>query len=1553
MSGLGKAQSLINHTTASGSPNITTSAMSCTGATAIWMASSSGSGAVASDSSGNTWSVVGSPGGGQLVVWVAYSANVSASQTFTLTGVTGLGSQQMLVQCWGGGSFSADVTSTYASASSGSSLQPGSITPTVNGDLILAFLQNVSGSCVSVAIDSGFTILDIAGAACLVDANLTQSTAAAINPTWSGIGIFSIPNAAAVQTAAKFNSSAAPTVYVRASGPAAALVCGATNATPIVLSTCAAHGFSASCGGGSTCYAAVEGVATGLGVSPANGIREAHYVDATHLSLYDLTNTAIAGTGPYISTTYLTGIPASLNGPAGAWISQLTALTTAFEPIGFLDGSSGSLMRRLALGPANGLTTIVVSGGSGSSCASVACTVTVTTSYDPTAGTFPLAPGQHFSVNGTGTTLDTCGDGSSSTGVQASYTVASASSSGWVSNTFTCAGLTTGDKTNVNLACGPAATPNGTIGGTQSCTRLSLLAYKGNAWWSGGLTTIADCHTIWDGGTHNPGSGFAYTCAPAAIRFMVNPTDATALAQVVYALKNIERTGGVSFNINEQAGVSISNNDLTLYDYEAISLLYNAGSTYLASADLATFRNKIYNDLDDPSVSACSKALVDESDPTTHTWALSSGTLAAGSDSTHAQLPVTDPHYSTTNYYQNAVIGLKNNSSNVYSDYTYRQITSQSNTGLLTITPSWTTPGNDNLVSGTYTSGLTATGITGQTCGIQIGGNAEASVALTGLNTIAGGTALKVLAAGSGLTTGSSSQVNDTRIATAVCTGTPVVAIVAGTPYTIYDTVTINSTTSGGTATITFTKTASLSGSINVGDGIMGYNGWGNNFTLVPNESMVTAVGTNTLTVTNGSGVSASATPSMAWRMPKWTAGDCGSVWAMKHIGFPSYGVSPIVYPFYGGAVLTGTFIPEGGNMGGNGNATGEMALDLAIAAEDARAIRDLAKIQSYSFDWEWRHYMDYSGGWQHSGPGYSIDGVSSEVHLQTWVLGNSVPTYPTVDPTGPWMQEWSLQKMLEFLPYKSSGTAFTMGWGAASSYDFGAFGVLTAGITFDGAFAYAPLSTNAGYFRNWLENINSSSRWGVNGVQSSRTSQALLHNWPGTPSVAFTGMPLQRLFNTSSSARCISLTGWPCNQIRGDALISRSGWTHDYDSIAFFDFRTFAGDYDQPQGSVRFQKGGPLLAPDAQFSGGLAQNDNTAILADGYQFAGTTPTFDLFLNFPNTSTTRNIFISHAGGANGQYGDPSNRYAGSCYDMAPAYNSAGLGITINYAEICADHFKVPGHDEFVIEGDIPKVGSTTQVAKHLHYSQNGQNIANGIPMTTGTTTCVDASISPVSCVAALDANRIIKSVEDGSGTSPVQSYGLMSYISSPVSIKLNWDCPNTGGNAPQCTPSSKYSGGNGYSDRITIQAGSTIGGNVAPGEYPWCVVHKIMQTLTDTTFVPFAVNPDANWVGCGATGATSTAISLFARGNSTHGTITNFTQVFSGPGDWLVSGLLPGTYTVTVASVPVTGSPFAVVSGDNSIFFSTSGGGAFALSQNGGVGGVFLGGQVTFTGLAH
>ena len=1380
----------------------------------------------------------------------------------------------------------------------------------------------------------------------------------------------------------------------------------------------------------------------GTGVTVGNGIHECHYVDSTHLSLYDLTNTAITETGAFFSGTanlaWTTG--------SGGWVSQLTPYTLGSEPLGYFDGPTGSLMRRLSLGPQNGMATsagLVISGGSGGSCTSTPCTITVTTTYNPIAGqgNFGVAAGNRFSVTGTGTSLDTCGDGTESSGAQSPYTMASVSSSGWLSNSFTCSGLTTGDKTSVNMTCGPAATPNDTIGGTQSCTRVSQMATTANPWWTGmklaqtsvnnADLTSANYKTFWDGGNAQPGNQIMSGYAMGAIRFLVDPTSTFYLGQIIYALNHVERLDGVSFNVVESADIAVSNFVQNNNDFAGLAILYAAAVPYWTGSEKTTFLDKLYNDLDDPTYahysggsSQCTKEVasagaagVDLSNPVNHNWVLATGLAQAGTnDATHITLA------SSAHCVVGSVIQLSNGYG--YNSDSYGLVTSCSG-ATATLSAGWfngqggagTAPGLNSIVSLTYQGGLSNTGgTTGQACWLGNGGYQGGSflsyVTLTGPGTLpASGTALPIgngsIAYGSAptslypITTGSSP---------ATCTGTASVTATLGTAYTVFDTFKLGSTSQGTPTTATFTTTnfsTTGAGTISTGDAIIGSNGWANsqnNDSLSVLESYVCAIGpgsssacgsTNCGTLTasqlcvipnTGLSSSLTSTAAQAWRVPQWAPYDCGFIWLYKHGSALAVGAVAAVYPPAGGLqipVRSNTIFPEGGNLG-----SGDIALfgtmDLAAANDDSRAIRDLSRSQSFSFDYNTRHWMDYSGGYLHDGAGYSTEDRSF-TNLNLWgvsqSLAQSSPAYPTMDLTGPWAHSVSIQTIFSNYPdnYNESPGSyypFLLNWGGTgSTFAYSPFSEVSIGLPFDSTFIREPQSDNAGYLRNWIEHIGV---WGgAGGTQTYTYAPLFLFTDPRVADVSYSSQPSQYAFIGSSSAACASTTGWPCYQSRGDMVISRGPWLSGGSpnlaaTLLHAEFQTYTSGYDTPcPGSTRLYKAGFLLNPDAH-TGGTVQSD-CSIGGDAIQLGG--PQSNQFNEFleggvavQNTNPEGKITISYWGGqANSgsfstQYGDSQGRYAYVSGNVLPAYNLTGLALTGSgqYANRSLFHSKPASGDEFVFQVDDINIntGNPTKVSTHLQYAQTGQQLLypTGASQPTGKTFCVNSSYAQVAC-STLNTNRLIEEVEDGgeySGNPPARDYGLMTWFTSPGTITLNWDTPGayTTGNQPQASPSNTYTDGSvsglGYSNRVTVAAGSSVGGSVS-GESTWLIVHKVMQNLTDTTFTRTAFNPSSAWTGAQACGATSCSVYMQALGNALQSTFPGITTTHSLPAQYLIAGLAPGNYTLTVGGTQVFSG--AVPTGDTTIFATAAAGGAVVLSAGTGPGvATAIGGTVKVSG---
>lgn len=139
-----------------------------------------------------------------------------------------------------------------------------------------------------------------------------------------------------------------------------------------------------------------------------------------------------------------------------------------------------------------------------------------------------------------------------------------------------------------------------------------------------------------------------------------------------------------------------------------------------------------------------------------------------------------------------------------------------------------------------------------------------------------------------------------------------------------------------------------------------------------------------------------------------------------------------------------------------------------------------------------------------------------------------------------------------------------------------------------------------------------------------------------------------------------------------------------------------------------------------------------------------------------------------------------------------------------------------------------------------------------------------------------------------------------------------------------------YPGGAGYTHRFTVAGGTSVG--TAVPKFTSVTIHKVMSSLSDTTFSTTDLNPDANWTGVQGMGANSTGVVLFARNGVTQSTLTPFTVSYTGVADWAIAGLTPGTYAVTIGGTPVSGSPFTVAAGDGTLEFSSSTAGEVVLS---------------------
>lgn len=178
----------------------TSAAVDTTGATLlIAVASTFVNPTTVSDSKGNSWTALTLRGTGSAVqLFYAVNPTVGTGHTFTDGGFN------FGTVCYA--AFSGvDAVSPYDTDTGGhaaGNVQPGSITPAANNELLVAGLCWYPSNTVS--IDSGFSITDqrdYTGNMGSALAYLVQGAAAAVNPTWSASSSFT--DAAAAMAAFK------------------------------------------------------------------------------------------------------------------------------------------------------------------------------------------------------------------------------------------------------------------------------------------------------------------------------------------------------------------------------------------------------------------------------------------------------------------------------------------------------------------------------------------------------------------------------------------------------------------------------------------------------------------------------------------------------------------------------------------------------------------------------------------------------------------------------------------------------------------------------------------------------------------------------------------------------------------------------------------------------------------------------------------------------------------------------------------------------------------------------------------------------------------------------------------------------------------------------------------------------------------------------------------------------------------------------------------------------------------------------------------------------
>jgi len=747
-----------------------------------------------------------------------------------------------------------------------------------------------------------------------------------------------------------------------------------------------------------------------------------------------------------------------------------------------------------------------------------------------------------------------------------------------------------------------------------------------------------------------------------------------------------------------------------------------------------------------------------------------------------------------------------------------------------------------------------------------------------------------------------------------------------GTAYIVYATISISSTAGGGTAVVTGYGTTFVSDGVSAGDAVFG--GALQNVVELA-ESFVTSVTSNTsLAVINSEYPNTTAAPQIYRYIPHFDAAtSCGMFWMDEHwMGYP--GAQPLLYPPRGGDLT----LTNDGPIAGSNNATkygAQWTILGLVSANDPRAVRKLARSESYGFDWSIAHYMNYTTGIVHSGAYYSFVNVLPASEAFAAALNLSVPTFPSLDVTNSsgWMQTPSLYKMFSVLPdfRFDPGYGIRTGWPSRFGSEDSVVSIdyaLGGQWVNDGALLWAPTSNNAKWLRNWLATSQSKSLWSFWGTSAGPAAWDLIQNDPRIVSSDFTVQPHQYLFQSTSAATCATLTGWTCPaNFRADVVISRTGWSRYNDTATagpsatylYYGSRVFAGDHDAPQnGTMLVYKVGELLATDFNPPNDEYASNGSDQTAMGFmlQLGGSSRTLNI--NPSGTLGGYSPIIRWASANHGSwpsaYGDQNSNYAYACSDLSGVYTVAS-----NYIQRCIAHLKQSGSDEFVLQWDTASLTSAISggIATHIHYSQI-PGAATAYPP--GTTAFTSGTFS-----GGVYSGGVVE-LESGTADTygdPTPNFGLATRFLSPGTISITGDGNTYSGNSGACN-------GSGCSYRVSVCAGSSCGS--AASTFESLVVHRVLPSRTDQALNCPSTWTQTNWFIAQCAGTNTAMVVALARGGTTYSSMSGFTTTHSGTAQYLFGGLSAGTYTVTVNGSQVSGSPFTVGSGDGSIeFLSTAG----------------------------
>lgn len=620
-----------------------------------------------------------------------------------------------------------------------------------------------------------------------------------------------------------------------------------------------------------------------------------------------------------------------------------------------------------------------------------------------------------------------------------------------------------------------------------------------------------------------------------------------------------------------------------------------------------------------------------------------------------------------------------------------------------------------------------------------------------------------------------------------------------------------------------------------------------------------------------------------------WQAGDCGWFWIIKHDWFtPIAIIGSAIYPS-----------PQsGGETGGiDGDGTDNLTLQatggmqealLSLADDDVNFSSRMSPSETALYD-GW-YTTAFQGLNEYTYTGFTPTGSV----YQTWegytvypytafTLMNSVVSPPPLL-NGIWAKNFLHHFYMGMFPScPAQEPEYAQSFSPDSSYN--SYMPWVTGIP--GLVNMYNTDPEGKRLNYWMQNLWSTCvswsgdvpgtnlMWSSSGLDTHGLANAVQYYWY---------IYWDPLFATDSALPTGSVDNFSDAQSATSGIpmagaMSRTGYSSITDTLVnFYALATQTEDHTIPEDGVfapsdyRIFKGGWLLGDDwSTYNDGGIKSMAPSIGSDS-NYSGNIPWID------------KMPLGHA--------DANYMYAMT--DSTQSYLS-GANATGVYRQLI--HFKKASTQDFVVVYDHITTSVANQKQIYLHYAQK--------------------------TTAALSGTSVSESFP---GTGNSDATQLLTAILAPAGVSsIHALVNNTNGT---------YTGGSGDTYRVTVcssTTGTSCAATLTTAEF--AVVHEpVAGTGNTMPTTSILATIDGNHRGIEIDGS-SPKVAVFSKGGSSY-TSSSFTTAHPGTAQYVVTGLTPGTYNVTVNGTPVV-SGVTVSSGDESLYFESTSGAVVVSAASG------------------